>query len=432
MYRSDRTDDDCQRLSNEAGVAPWTESDASSTRRSRSRSSGASAGSGRRSAAGCTAGHAPPSARSPGGRSSSQGRHRASAWPPPGRSPRSGRGSSWSGASEERLTRAPRRARCVVHGEDRFPIVVADMGSLASVRAAVDRILATEPRLDVVIDNAGAIYPERTRGPRRHRGDVRAAGRRAVRARSTGLLPLLRRTPAVARHRRDVGRHVHAAPRPRRPRVATGRYAGARAYARAKRAQVALDARVGRAGSPDRGVAFAAMHPGWADTPGLADSAAGVLPGDAAAAAHRPRKGPTRSSGWRRTPDPAATSGRLFLDRRPRPFDRVPATRLSAARARAPVGPRRGAGDGLTRRSEARRLRRRRDRGSSRPIRRRPIDGGGRRVDDAVREHDDPRSGRPGVRRPRRRRATIATDRLEQRLDDGGRRRLGRRRSRRR
>ena len=35
--------------------------------------------------------------------------------------------------------------------------VVADLSSLASVRAAADEILATEPRLDVVIDNAGAM-----------------------------------------------------------------------------------------------------------------------------------------------------------------------------------------------------------------------------------------------------------------------------------
>ena len=44
-------------------------------------------------------------------------------------------------------------------------MVAADMGSLRSVRAAATRILVTEPRLDVLIDNAGAIFPERTVGP---------------------------------------------------------------------------------------------------------------------------------------------------------------------------------------------------------------------------------------------------------------------------
>jgi hypothetical protein len=35
--------------------------------------------------------------------------------------------------------------------------------------------------------------------------------------------------------------------------------------------------------------------------------------------------------GWLATlPDPTMVSGRLFLDRRPRPFDRVPGTRLTA------------------------------------------------------------------------------------------------------
>ena len=40
--------------------------------------------------------------------------------------------------------RAVHDALLARHGVDRFPVAVADMGSLESVRAAVDRILATE------------------------------------------------------------------------------------------------------------------------------------------------------------------------------------------------------------------------------------------------------------------------------------------------
>ena len=85
----------------------------------------------------------------------------------------------------------------VRHGEDRFPIVAADMGSLASVRAAVARILETEPRLDVVIDNAGAIYPERTEGPDGIEATfaVLVVGPFVV---IDGLRPLLERTPSRA------------------------------------------------------------------------------------------------------------------------------------------------------------------------------------------------------------------------------------------
>jgi hypothetical protein len=109
-------------------------------------------------------------------------------------------------------------------------------------------------------------------------------------------------------------------------------YSGARAYARAKRAQVVLMREWSRRLAP-RGIAFAAMHPGWADTPGLADTLPGFYE------VMRPLlRSPADGADtivWLAThPESASTSGRLFLDRRPRPFDRVPGTRLSAAQRR--------------------------------------------------------------------------------------------------
>ena len=47
------------------------------------------------------------------------------------------------GRSETRLAEL-RDGLIARHGEDRFPVVVADMGSLASVRDAVAHVLATE------------------------------------------------------------------------------------------------------------------------------------------------------------------------------------------------------------------------------------------------------------------------------------------------
>ena len=67
------------------------------------------------------------------------------------------------GRSQERLE-AVRDWLVAAHGEDRFPIVVADTGSLPSVRAAVAQILDAETRLDVLVDNAGAIFPDRIVG----------------------------------------------------------------------------------------------------------------------------------------------------------------------------------------------------------------------------------------------------------------------------
>ena len=102
---------------------------------------------------------------------------------------------------------------------------------------------------------------------------------------------------------------------------------GTRAYAQAKRAQVALIREWARRVPPDE-VAFSAMHPGWAATPGLAAS----LPGFSHVIGPLLR---TADDGadtaiWLAA-DPAAAgeTGRLFLDRRARPFDRAPQTRLS-------------------------------------------------------------------------------------------------------
>ncbi|MDQ3127539.1 MAG: SDR family NAD(P)-dependent oxidoreductase [Chloroflexota bacterium] len=216
-------------------------------------------------------------------------------------------------------------------GEDRFPTVVADLGSLASVRAAVAVILATEDQLDVVVDNAGAIFPERMVGPDGMEATfgLMVGGPFALTA---GLLPLLR-----ASHGRLIA--VTSGGMYTQPldlddlQSGLGEWSGQKAYARAKRAQTALIREWARRFS-GTGLTFNAMHPGWADTPGLADS----LP-----AFHR-FMGPLLRSAedgadtivWLSAhPEAAGQTGRLFLDRRPRPFDRAPQTRLSAADRRA-------------------------------------------------------------------------------------------------
>src|SRR5262249_27543584 len=106
-------------------------------------------------------------------------------------------------------------------------------------------------------------------------------------------------------------------------------FSGPRCYARAKRAQTALMREWARR-SVGRTISYAAMHPGWADTPGLA----ATLPGFHAVMGpllRTPAEGADTMVGLAPAADPMSRSGRLFLDRRSRPFDRVPATRLSDA-----------------------------------------------------------------------------------------------------
>lgn len=229
------------------------------------------------------------------------------------------------GRSEERL-RGIRDELVAAHGEERFPIVVADLASLASVTAAVRSILEREPRLDVLVDNAGAMFPDRRESPDGIEATLATmvVGPFALTA---GLLPLLRANGGGRVIGVTSGGMYTQAVHFDDLQWSTRPFSGPRAYAMSKRIQVALVREWSRrlAGS---GMTFTAMHPGWADTPGLAES----LPGF-----HRRMRPLLRTPAqgvdtitWLAT-DPAAVAsgGRLFLDRRARPFDRIPSTRLS-------------------------------------------------------------------------------------------------------
>lgn len=214
------------------------------------------------------------------------------------------------------------------YGADRFPTVVADLSSLDQVRAAVERIGATETRIDVLIDNAGTITPQRTTTADGLETTfaTMVAGPFALVA---GLLPLLRATPdarviAVT----SGGQYAQSLHLDDLQSIAEP-FDGVRAYARAKRAQVSLIREWARrlAGA---GVRFVSMHPGWADTPGLEAS----LPGFRrwmGPLLRTPRDGVDTIVWLATAPADAIAAGRLYLDRRPRPFDRLPGTRVSLA-----------------------------------------------------------------------------------------------------
>ena len=209
--------------------------------------------------------------------------------------------------------------------------VVADMSSLASVRAVADRILEGEPRIDVIVDNAGAMLAERQVTPEGFERTfaTMVLGPFVLIAR---LLPRLAESPdarivAVT----SGGMYTQALPLDDLG-YERGVYDGPRAYARAKRAQVALVREWSRR-LHGRHIVVNAMHPGWADTPGLEAS----LPGfrDLVGPLLRtPAEGADTVVWLASAPEARRMTGRVFLDRRPRPFDRVPSTRLSAGARR--------------------------------------------------------------------------------------------------
>jgi NAD(P)-dependent dehydrogenase (short-subunit alcohol dehydrogenase family) len=150
-------------------------------------------------------------------------------------------------------------------GAVRPMVVVADMGDLASVRRAAER-LQQFVRIDVLIHNAGAMTRTRTLSPQGNEQTV-----------SVQLLGPFLLTHLVGAPLRTQGSRVifvtsggmYAQPLDVDALDARGAgYNGVAAYARVKRAQMSLveawGPRVARLG-----ITMTAMHPGWADTPGI-------------------------------------------------------------------------------------------------------------------------------------------------------------------
>lgn len=202
--------------------------------------------------------------------------------------------------------------------------VVADMGDRAAVRSAGEAIVDRHERLDVLIHNAGALTNERrtTAEGVELTTAVHVVGPFLL----TGtLLPLLRSTDGARVLTMSSGGMYTAPLSVGGLQMSPSRYKGAEQYARAKRAQVTLNAEWARR-VPE--VAFHALHPGWADTPGVEES----LP------TFRRVVGPflrTPEQGvdtliWLAADDAgSANSGLFWHDRRPREIHRLGSTRRS-------------------------------------------------------------------------------------------------------
>lgn len=212
-------------------------------------------------------------------------------------------------------------------GGDRVTYGLGDLDDLDSVRAFAREFRATHDRLDVLIHSAGAIHHDYLTN---NAGiELTVAGQIIAPFLLTRLLlpPLRAAAPARVIAVSSGGMYSQRLDPETLQMPATG-YNGVTAYARAKRAQVALSREWARrlAGT---GIAFHAMHPGWTDTPGLA----AALPGF-----HRvmgpilrsPQQG-ADTIVWLATTDAGRLgSGQFWHDRRPRSEYLLPWTRESS------------------------------------------------------------------------------------------------------
>ncbi len=205
---------------------------------------------------------------------------------------------------------------------------LCDLSSLDSVRELARRVTARHPRLDVLVNNAGVLAAQRTLT-----GDgIEQAF--AVNVVAPFLLTelLLDALRAAAPSRViNVSSGGMYAQRLHADDLQTEReaYDGATVYARCKRAEVILTEMWAErlAGS---GVVVHAMHPGWADTPGISAS----LPRFYALTKpllRTPAQGADTIVWLGAAAEPARSTGAFWHDRRRRPTHLLPRTRESAA-----------------------------------------------------------------------------------------------------
>ena len=206
-------------------------------------------------------------------------------------------------------------------------VEVCDISDLSAVRAFAADLTSRVWALDVLIHNAGVLPPTRTETADKHEVTLATHVLGPVLL-TECLVPIL----GVAEDPRVIlmssgGMYTQSLPTDD-PEYLDGHYSGVRAYARTKRMQVARTPILARrlAGQHIR---VYSMHPGWADTPGVAAS----LP------AFRKLTGPllrtpeeaADTALWLAATQPPPRSGGFFHDRRPRPEHYLPLTRHGEA-----------------------------------------------------------------------------------------------------
>jgi NAD(P)-dependent dehydrogenase (short-subunit alcohol dehydrogenase family) len=196
------------------------------------------------------------------------------------------------------------------------------------VRGLAERLLAEEPAIHVLVNNAGALFPDRAR-TREGIERTLALDLLSPFLLTNLLLPRMTESrPARIVNVSSGGMYTQ------RIRVddlqyEKGRYSGSVAYARAKRGLVILT-EMWAGDLQGKGVVVHSMHPGWADTPGVSSS----LPAFYKATKkilRTPEEGADTIVWLAASREAALSTGRFWLDRQPHTTHVFPGTRETEA-----------------------------------------------------------------------------------------------------
>jgi dehydrogenase/reductase SDR family protein 12 len=209
----------------------------------------------------------------------------------------------------ERAEEAVAQIADAVPGADARPHA-CDLSSLAAVKSFAEEFVAREPRFDVLVNNAGVMPSERRRSIDGH--ELMFATHVLAPLALTMLL-----VPGRVINVSSGGMYTQSLPNDGDWESDRTPYSPKKLYARTKREEVTITEMLAER-LRNRGVVVHAMHPGWADTEGLARAMPSFRK------AIRPiirnaDEGADTIVWLGAAPEPARTTGLFWHDRRPRP-----------------------------------------------------------------------------------------------------------------
>ena len=208
---------------------------------------------------------------------------------------------------------------------------IGDLSSLASVDALAERLLEAGDPIDTLVHNAGALHNERQQSI--DGIELTLATHVVGPFRLTSLLRPLLAAGDDPRIITMASGGLYGQGISMSDLQTTKDYTGTRAYARAKRAQLLLNDLWATELSGDD-ISVYTMHPGWADTPGVADALPGF--GKLLGPLLRSAEEGADTLAWLATePTSELGNGGFWLDRRRRPEHRLPTTRSADQKADA-------------------------------------------------------------------------------------------------
>ena len=204
-------------------------------------------------------------------------------------------------------------------------IEIADLSLMAEVRALAER-LAEGPTIDVLINNAGALFGERA-----HTDEG------VERTLATNLAGHFLLTNTVAKNIAPDGRVINVSSGGAYTQRISVRYLkgekgydGTTAYAQTKRGQLILTEMWAERLAP---IVVHAMHPGWSDTPGLGESLP-MFTKIVGPLFRSAEQGADTMVWLAASAEGGQSTGEFWLDRRPRPFHKTKRTRETAGQRR--------------------------------------------------------------------------------------------------